>query len=168
MKTADAPAIFICACTSSRMRATPVSDVFKFGQFLLILPAQLLWKSIKVIRPLCHLRERRGGSQTRWSGSGRWKFWHQQKHVGEPLVPEWRAVDIQALNFYLFIPRPYLKVGFGLRLRAGPRLAMDKILNWSGICDVTDANHVWEKRENRTTGFFKLLHSFLRIRANCH
>lgn len=27
---------------SSRMRATPVSDVFKFRQFLLILPAQLL------------------------------------------------------------------------------------------------------------------------------
>lgn len=84
---------------------------FKVQELLLILPAQLLWKFIKVLRPLCHLRERQGEEPCEGGGEGRWKFWHSQKHTAEPLDTDWRATDRQASHCCLFIFRPSLKVG---------------------------------------------------------
>lgn len=93
------------------------SSFFKVQELLLILPAQLLWKFIKVLRPLCHLRERQGEEPCEGGGEGRWKFWHSQKHTAEPLDTDWRATDRQASHCCLFIFRPSLKVGIRDRLR---------------------------------------------------
>lgn len=102
---------------------------FKVQELLLILPAQLLWKFIKVLRPLCHLRERQGEEPCDGGGEGRWKFWHSQKHTAEPLDTDWRGTDRQASNCCLFIFRPPLKVGFWDRLRLRLRA---EVKTWSG------------------------------------
>lgn len=99
------------------LHSSSSSSFFKVQELLLILPAQLLWKFIKVLRPLRHLCERQGEEPCEGGGEGRWKFWHSQKHTAEPLDTDWRATDRQASHCCLFIFRPSLKVGIRDRLR---------------------------------------------------